>query len=303
LNVIFPHLCGNEFAELAGLSVHLDKIIALKSLGAVKIQNGKTYFTNAGTLLFAHKVRDIHPHIYVNCVAFRTDERVDILDSKIFDNSILENLNQSLNFISRHINVSTKITGRKSESIWEVPEIALREALINALIHRDYLETGAQVCVEIFPSKIRITNPGGLPKGLPKKEFGKQSLARNAVLAGIIQRTPFMEKLGTGISRINRELRAANIRDANFIFNRFFIVEFERARSKNKITKKSSQKSSQKILDEMKVNQEVTIEELSKIIGISDRAVKAHISKLKEKGMISRIGPDKGGYWKVSKHV
>ena len=115
-------------------------------------------------------------------------------------------------------------------------------ALHNKIAQGDYLETGARVVVEVFPDKIVVSNPGGLPKGMPEKDFGKYSLARNAILANIMQRAGFIEKLGTGITRIKQEVEKAGLPKAVFHYNYFFAVEFTRVK-----LGESSEKSSEKI--------------------------------------------------------
>ena len=79
----------------------------------------------------------------------------------------------------------TSESARRRE-ILELPEVALREAVVNAVCHRDYLEQGAQVMVEIFDDRVEIYNPGGLPKGLPERDFGKRSVCRNPLIASLL---------------------------------------------------------------------------------------------------------------------
>ena len=288
----------SRFIRLSGISPDVERNAVLQSIGAVKIQNNKPFFTNAGLLIFTDSPAAFLHQAYISCVAFRTPEKVDIVDRKDFQRNVFTNIESALSFVERHINVAAKIEDTIREDVWEVPKVALREAIVNAVVHRDYLETGARVVVEIFPDRIIVSNPGGLPKGMPAKDFGKYSLARNAILANIMQRAGFIEKLGTGITRIKQEVEKAELPEPLFHYNYFFAVEFTRVGK----VQKSSQKSSQKILELIKQNSEITISELSGIIGISDRAIKKQISKLKDSGELRRIGPDKGGHWKILKN-
>ena len=68
-------------------------------------------------------------------------------------------------FVKRHTNIEYKIENLRREEIPEIPDIALREATINAVCHRDYFEKGASVMIEIFDDRVEISNPGGLPSG------------------------------------------------------------------------------------------------------------------------------------------
>ncbi|RIH65665.1 HTH domain-containing protein [Mariniphaga sediminis] len=146
-----------------------------------------------------------------------------------------------------------------------------------------------------------VSNPGGLPKGMPEKDFGKYSLARNAILANLMQRAGYIEKLGTGITRIKQEVRKAGLPEVIFHYNYFFAVEFLRAKKRIKGSEKSSEKSSEKILRLISENKYITAEELARELGITQRAVEKNLANLKRNGGIDRIGPDKGGYWKIIK--
>jgi ATP-dependent DNA helicase RecG len=144
-----------------------------------------------------------------------------------------------------------------------------------------------------------VSNPGGLPKGMPEKDFGKYSLARNAILANLMQRAGYIEKLGTGITRIKQEVRKAGLPEVIFHYNYFFAVEFPRVKERIKSSEKGSEKSSEKILRLISENKYITAEELARELGITQRAVEKNLANLKRSGGIDRIGPDKGGHWEI----
>jgi len=147
-------------------------------------------------------------------------------------------------------------------------------------------------------NKIIISNPGGLPKGMPAKDFGKYSLARNAIIANIMQRAGFIEKLGTGITRIKQEVEKADLPEVIFHYNYFFAVEFVRVNQKEK----SSEKSSEKILQIISDNKFISARELPQELKISQRAVEKNLAALKKEGNLKRIGPAKGGHWEITKN-
>jgi len=104
-----------------------------------------------------------------------------------------------------------------------------------------------------------------------------------------------VERWGRGIEKIL--LAEPNTK---FIeIGRQFKAVFPRKVALDLGSQKSSQKSSQKIIDAIKENPEVTIKELADMLRISDRAVKKNIAILKKKGIIRRVGPDKGGHWEI----
>jgi ATP-dependent DNA helicase RecG len=123
-----------RFLRLSGISPAADKMAVLQSLGAVSVKNNQPYFTNAGILVFSDNPSQVIRQAYVSCVAFRTKEKLDIVDRKDFTGDFFSNIEDSLSFIERHINVAAKITDTIREDIWEIPKVALREAIVNSLL-------------------------------------------------------------------------------------------------------------------------------------------------------------------------
>lgn len=93
------------------------------------------------------------------------------------------------------------------ENIPEYPVKALREAITNAVMHRDWFNEGANVFVEIHADHIEVVSPGGLPPGMLPKDLGHKSVRRNPLIADLLHRIEFIEKAGTGIKRMRDEAR------------------------------------------------------------------------------------------------
>ncbi len=133
-------------------------------------------------------------------------------------------------FLKTHIPVRYEFDGSpRRKEIPEIPYEALREAVINAVVHRDYFEKGANVMIEIFDNRIEISSPGGLVKGLPIREFGKKSVLRNANIANLFHRMGYIEKMGTGISRMQDLVKKAGLEPIEFQFTTFVTAVFKRA--------------------------------------------------------------------------
>jgi ATP-dependent DNA helicase RecG len=94
--------------------------------------------------------------------------------------------------------------------------------------HWDYFEWGANVMVEIYDDRIEISNPGGLPKGLSPEEFGKRSVLRNPRIAGMLHRADYIEKMGTGVRKMQRLMSEAGLAPLEFTFTSFFTVTFRK---------------------------------------------------------------------------
>jgi len=85
-----------------------------------------------------------------------------------------------------------KIESTQREEVSAFPEVALREAVINAVCHRVYFDKRANVVIEVFENRIEISNPGGLPSGLSPADFGSKSVARNPVIAAMLHRIDYI---------------------------------------------------------------------------------------------------------------
>jgi ATP-dependent DNA helicase RecG len=288
-----------RFAEAAGIPADMETGDALRNIGLLKREG----LTNAGVLLLCGNAVPFFPSATVTCALFQGTTKTKILDTKIYGEDIASNYQKALVYLKSHLNTEFIITGKRENKL-ELPEEALREALMNALTHRDY-RSSADVQVSIFSNRVEIVNPGGLVGGLHLEDLGKRSIPRNPLLFGTLFRMRLVEHVSSGIKRIRDALTAENhpvpLIEAD---ERWFSVTFRRKeatseKTSEKGSQKSSQKSSQKIIAYMQKEPEITIEELSIRIGISDRAVKKHIAKLQEIGKLKRIGPDKGGHWEV----
>lgn len=149
--------------------------------------------------------------------------------------------------------------------------------------------------MEIFSDRVEITSPGGLVKGITKKDLGKKSLSRNNLLFGLLQRMGLVEKVGSGIIRMRKAVRDYGLKELKFdIDDNWFAIIFQRPKA-------TTQKTTQKILSLIKQNPGITREELARLLDITPDGVKYHLNNLKKEKIIARVGGRKGGYWEVLK--
>jgi ATP-dependent DNA helicase RecG len=216
-----------NYLSLSGITPVSNTDELLINLGVV-VQTPSYVLNNTGALFFAKHPASVCPHATVVCVAYKGNQKVDILDKKEFSFNLIQNIDESISFLKRHLNLSFEISGKKRKETLEIPEVVLREAVVNAVAHRDYFEKGANAMIEVFDNRVEITNPGGLTKGLKPEQFGTKTLARNPLIAALLNRAGYIEKLGTGIPRIKKEMLAAELPEAQFEFDGFFTVKLPR---------------------------------------------------------------------------
>ena len=167
--------------------------------------------------------------------------------------------------------------------------------------------------VEVHDDRVDISNPGGLPEGLDINSLGKEeiSVRRNELIADLFSRMDKAERIGTGIKRMRNMMKEAELPYPEIKSGTFFTISFKRSRYQpleitgketiEKTSKKTIEKTREKIIRLIKGNSAITIQELSKETGLSVQGVMWNLNKLKKGKRIKRIGPDKGGYWKVVK--
>ena len=183
-------------------------------------------FRNAGVLFFARNVRHFFNQAYITCLLAKGADKVHILDRKDFDGGIVADIEDALRFIERNTRTAYRIERLQRENIPEYPMKALREAITNAVMHRDWFIEGANVFVEIYTDRIEVVSPGGLPKGMTLADLGRKSVRRNALIADLLHRIDFIEKAGTGIKRIRDEVREQGCPEPEFENNGFFTAIF-----------------------------------------------------------------------------
>ena len=176
-----------------------------------------------------------------------------------------------------------------------------REAIANAIIHRDYSVRGTSLMVEVYDDRVEIVNPGVFPRHW-KKEFGKISVRRNEHIADLFFRMDKVERAGTGIRRMKEAMVAAKLQAPKIRQTGFYTIVFKRPAGigGDRLVERLAE-SQKTILKLIKENPYISKKELSEAIGISTTAVDKNITRLKKEGLLKRIGPDKGGHWEIVK--
>ncbi|MBI4765540.1 MAG: putative DNA binding domain-containing protein [Deltaproteobacteria bacterium] len=275
-----------------------------------------TRVKNAGILFFA---KDVHDHLHqaqMTLLAFKGTDRLHIYDRSDVRDDLLTQFNEAVAFLKKHLNIRSEIRGFNREDIYEIPFEVLLEALVNALMHRDYSITGTQISVEVFDDRVEVVNPGGLPKGLSVQNLGRVSIRRNELISDLFFRLHKVEPIGMGIKKMKEAMMAAGLRGPIFEPDGFFRVIFYRSPEfalKEKEGERSPRlaeglveklveglvKNQKKILTLMARNPRISKEAMAKSLGISTTAIDKNLSTLKQKGLLRRIGPAKGGHWEI----
>ena len=201
--------------------------------GAAGDQNEKVVRpTNAGLLLFGEAPRYFYPQAEVICTYYKDDTGVRRYeDRRIITGSISEQIEQAYAFLKLYTPVAARVEGLNRIDEPALPLEALREAVVNALVHRDYSLRGEAVRIFYYSNRVEIHNPGLLVPGLSLEELKQgrsRSKPRNPVIASILRDMPgnYMERVGTGIPFILNQMRTLNLPDPEFNELGEFVVTF-----------------------------------------------------------------------------
>ncbi len=186
------------FQRRAKIPEDMDPEIALRNLHLMD-EDGR--MTHAGAWLLARDIRKFNISADVACALFMGTDKVRILDRRDFHGDVYTMIEEVMAWILSKINIEYIIKHVKREERPELPEEAIREAVVNALAHRDYRST-ANVQIYLFNDRLEIVSPGGLPAGMTEADLGIKSIPRNPLLFGILHRMEAVERIGSGIRRI-----------------------------------------------------------------------------------------------------
>lgn len=222
----------DDFLKQCDVKTKLSNEDILLSLNVIEEKNKKLRFTNAGVLFFAKSPQKFYPESYVTAVKYKTQDRFSIIDKKDFTGSLIQQIEDSITFIMRHMSVEIGLSSSLQtfspahNKIYEYPLLALREALINAIAHRDYYYDASHIYIHMYPNRIEIENPGGLYHGLSLENLGKRSVRRNRLIADLLHRAGFIERVGSGFDRMKQSLTENNNPPLEVTATNFFNIRF-----------------------------------------------------------------------------
>ena len=226
---------------------------------------------------------------------YRGDDVFDLAEHKAFEGqSILKSASEILDYIQSRNTVYTRITPTGREDEPRFNPIAMRELVVNAIVHNDYRGEGMP-SFEEFPSRFEISSFGGLPEGFTKEDFlNGYSLPVNPELIRVFRDLGFAERLGTGIRRVLR-FYPKEI----FSFSPSFLRVSVPFVKEGETQKDDAGPAPISVLEAIRTNPSITRSELASLLGLSESTVYREITELKNKGVLRRVGETKNGHWEV----
>ena len=280
----------------------------LLSFGLV---TGARNLTNAGAL-FADDCPLWQSRLY--CTRWDGTEKGDAINDAEFTGNVLMLLRESMNFVKSNTKRGWEKLpdGRKNKP--EYAELAVLEAMVNHFIHRDYTVMGSEVHLDIYDDRLIVTSPGGMYNGMLIQDLDIKDVSserRNPILANVMAQLDYMEKRGSGLTRICNETKAlAGYKDELKPVFKSTPTQFQTIlyaaddtqnvgdhdgdMSETKLTERQ-----QKILNLIKESPTITGKQMSETLSVSQRTIERDISTLQKFGVLKREGKDNDGKWIV----
>ena len=271
----------------------------LRQLGL--IQDGK--LTVAAVLLFGRNPQRLLTQAMVRCARFKGTTEVHFLDMKVIQGTIIQQVEEAMAFVKRNTRMAAEIKGLRREERWEYPLEGLREAVVNAICHRDYASS-ANVQVRIFDDRLEVWNPGGLPEGMTVEDLRRphESKLRNKLIANAFSLIKYIEQFGTGIQRILDDCRAQELPAPNFeakghSFRAVFTPSKMASKSPAILKLTERQK---KMVAALKQMGRITRDEYQKLMGVSRATASRDLEKLKKAGILVQREAGPSAYYEIS---
>lgn len=297
------------------------------------IINEKGELTNAGALL-----ADFSPvrHSRLFCTRWNGIDKangvMDAIDDEEYSGSLVTLLQAGMDFVRLNSKKAWRKTADNRLEYPEYPERAVEEGLVNALIHRNYLELESEVHIDMYDDRLEIFSPGGLLDGGSIKDMDVMNMAsrrRNPILADIFSRLKYMERRGSGFKKIVSAYKEHDgyTESMNPTFSTpwdSFVLTLpkfnidgiegiyansddtiEQGNQKDGFTEtlqklyKNLTEIDRKIIELIVSDNFVTTTNMAAQIGKSRQTIATRIKELQEKGIVRRNGPDNGGFWEI----
>ena len=269
--------------------------------------------TNAGAL-FADDCPLWQSRLY--CTRWDGKDKSDAINDTEFTGNVLLLLREAMNFVKSNTRKGWEKlpNGRKNKP--EYAERAVLEAMVNHFIHRDYTVMGGEVHLDIYDDRLTVTSPGGMYNGLLIQNLDIADVSserRNPILANVMAQLDYMEKRGSGLTRICNETKALDgyKEELKPVFKssptQFQTIIFASSDipnvgdhdgdlSETKLTERQ-----QKILNLIKMSPTITGKQLSETLSVSQRTIERDLSTLQKIGVLKHKGKDNDGVWILTK--
>ena len=261
----------------------------LETLRLVTTHQGRTVPTVGGVLLFGRdpdRTR-LFPDAWVQAGRFLGTDKTRIFDQAEIRSHLVAAVEDAIGFVQKHSLHAVDIGAVRHTDRWNLPPVAVREAVVNAMAHADYRQRGAPIRIAVFDDRLEVESPGLLPFGLTVDDLHRGvSKLRNRVVGRVFHSLGLIEQWGSGVQRMTSACLDAGLAPPVLeeIGTRFRVTL-----TTTRVGAPSLDATDQAILATL-TGQGALTSEVAQAIGLSTRATRTRLSKLVDRGLVHEIG-------------
>lgn len=260
----------------------------LQTLRLLVPHQGRSVPSVAGVLLFGRDREPHFPDAWIQAGRFAGTDKTRVVDTARIHGPLPQQVQDAIRFVEKHGLHGYDIGAVRRTDSWSLPPVALREAIVNAVVHADYSQRGAPIRVAIFDDRVEIENPGLLPPGLTIEDLRRGvSKLRNRVIGRVFHELGLIEQWGSGIQRMSSACRDAGLPEPLL----------EELGSRFRLTLRTDRGPlprldaiDQAILDSLSDGAGRSTQEISEHIERTSRATRTRLASLLERGLIRQVG-------------
>ncbi|MCF6158692.1 MAG: transcriptional regulator [wastewater metagenome] len=256
--------------------------------------------TNGAVLLFWKNPQKYFINLCVRIGRFKTE--TTIIDDKWLKGNLFQQFEETIATLKQLISVRYEIKGIQREDIWDYPIPVLREAVLNALIHRDYFNVANFILIKVYDDRIWVSNPGGLPEGITVDELKRphKSYVRNPLIAKVFYLAGYIEHYGSGTVRMMEWMREAGLPEPDFKeeMGGFSVYFHKDIYTEPSLIKMGLNKRQIRAVTYVKDKGKISNKEYQELVNTTKKTASRDMTDLVEKEILEQIGTTgKGTYY------
>ncbi len=260
----------------------------LETLRLVTTYQGRKVPTVGGILLFGRDRAAHFPDAWIQAGRFAGTDRRKITDRLQMLSYPVDSIDEAVSFVEKHSLQGAEIGRTRRKDTWNLPPLAVREAIVNAVAHADYSQRGAPIRLAIFDDRLEVESPGVLPFGLTVEDLYRGiSKLRNRVIGRVFHALGFMEHWGSGIQRMTAACKDVGL--ATPLLEEIG-TSFRVTISTERLHPATLDETDQAILRFLERNEGQVTSQIAKAINLTSRATRTRLVKLVDRGLVQEVG-------------
>jgi len=259
--------------------------------------------TVAGCLLFYGHPQDIPElsHAYIKAARFKGTQKGTFLDQAEINGCLADQIDDAVTFVLKNIRLSGTIEGSKRIERYEYPSDIIREAIVNAVIHRDYSISGACILLAVYDNRLEITSPGGLAGQVTVDNIQDRQYNRNPIIAKRMFEMAYFDSWGQGIDRILAWADQTSAKPPTFMdaYDQFTLTLFPENSTSSSSTQYQPPLSQleRDVLDYVNQHGRVVNREIRQTFGCTKTQAQVVLRKLRDRNLLKVYGAGRSTFY------